>query len=77
MKLFFNYQKNCFKYNSQITKKPLRKLSVLKENQIIIGGILQHGEWNVATGDSHIRSEDRVIVVCVSLSLREVQKLFQ
>jgi Trk K+ transport system NAD-binding subunit len=30
----------------------------------------------VAVGDTHIQSDERVIVVCVSPHLKDVQKLF-
>ena len=42
----------------------------------MIGGIYRNGAWHVAVGDTHIQSNERVIVVCVSPHLKDVQKLF-
>ena len=62
---------------SEITKKPLNKLaSYFKKHDIIIGGVLQNGTWEVAVGTTQILSYARVVVVCTSKQLRNVQKLF-
>jgi trk system potassium uptake protein TrkA len=42
----------------------------------MIGAIHRNGKWQVAMGDTHIQSNERVIVVCMSHHLRDVQKLF-
>ena len=42
----------------------------------MIGGIYRDGAWQVAVGDTHIQSDERVIVVCLSQHLKDVQKLF-
>jgi trk system potassium uptake protein TrkA len=62
--------------NSPITRKPLSKLDPSYYGKIMIGGIYRDGAWQVAVGDTHIQSDERVIVVCVSPHLRDVQKLF-
>ncbi|MGD9080129.1 MAG: Trk system potassium transporter TrkA [Desulfobacterales bacterium] len=62
--------------NSPITRKPLSKLDPSYYGKIMIGGIYRDGAWQVAVGDTHIKSDERVIVVCVSPHLRDVQKLF-
>jgi len=62
--------------NSPITRKPLSKLSSYYENKIMIGGIQKDGVWRIAVGDTHIRDNERVIVVCMSQHLKDVQKLF-
>ena len=62
--------------NSPITRKPLSKLDAYYYGKIMIGGIHRDGVWQVAVGDTHIQSDERVIVVCVSQHLRDVQKLF-
>jgi len=62
--------------NSPITRKPLSKLDPSYYGKIMIGAIYRNGAWQVAVGDTHIRSDERVIVVCVSPHLRDVQKLF-
>jgi trk system potassium uptake protein TrkA len=62
--------------NSPITRKPLSKLDSSYYGKIMIGGIHRNGEWQVAVGDTHIQSDERVIVVCISPHLKDVQKLF-
>jgi trk system potassium uptake protein TrkA len=62
--------------NSPITRKPLSKLDPDYYGKIMIGGILRDGAWQVAVGDTHIQSDERVIVVCISPHLKDVQKLF-
>ncbi|MDJ0815660.1 MAG: Trk system potassium transporter TrkA [Desulfobacterales bacterium] len=62
--------------NSPITRKPLSKLDPQYYGKIMIGGIHRDGTWQVAVGDTHIQSDERVIVVCISPHLKDVQKLF-
>ena len=62
--------------DSPITRKPLSKLDPSFYGKIIIGGILRDGEWQIAVGDTHILSNERVIVVCISSHLKDVQRLF-
>ena len=62
--------------NSPITRKPLSRLDPSYYGKIMIGGIHRDGAWQVAVGDTHIQSDERVIVVCGSQHLRDVQKLF-
>jgi trk system potassium uptake protein TrkA len=62
--------------NSPITRKPLSKLDSSYYGKIMIGGIHRDGVWQVAVGDTHIQSDERVIVVCMSQHLKDVQKLF-
>jgi trk system potassium uptake protein TrkA len=61
---------------SEITRKPLSKLDPSFYGKIIIGGILRDGEWQIAVGDTHILADERVIVVCTSPHLKDVQRLF-
>jgi len=62
--------------NSSITRKPLSKLDPSYYGKIMIGGIYRDGAWQVAVGNTHIQSDERVIVVCVSQHLKDVQELF-
>jgi trk system potassium uptake protein TrkA len=62
--------------NSPITRKPLSKLDPSYYGKIMIGAIYRDGSWHVAVGDTHIQSDERVIVVCGSPHLKDVQKLF-
>ncbi len=63
--------------NSPITKKPLSKLDSQYLGKILIGGVLRNDEWRIAVGDTHIQANERVIVICLSLHLKDVRKLFQ
>ena len=62
--------------NSPITRKPLSKLDSFYYGKIMIGSIYRDGAWQVAVGDTHIQSDERAIVVCISPHLKDVQKLF-
>ena len=62
--------------NSPITRKPLSKMDPYYYGKIMVGGIYRDGTWRVAVGDTHIKSDERVIVVCVSQHLKDVQNLF-
>jgi trk system potassium uptake protein TrkA len=62
--------------NSRITRKPLSKLDPSYFGKILIGGVFRDGAWRIAVGDTHINEGERVIVVCTSLQLKEVQALF-
>jgi len=62
--------------NAPITRKPLSKLDPSYYGQIIIGAIFRDGDWQIAVGDTRIQDNERAIVVCKSLSLKDVQRLF-
>ena len=62
--------------DSSITHKPLSKLDPSLQGKMIIGGVYRNGEWEIAVGDTHIHDDEPVIVVCMSLHLKDVQKLF-
>lgn len=62
---------------SPITRKPLSKLDPYYIDKLIIGSVLRDDGWNIAVGDTHIKENERVIVICPSLYLKEVRKLFQ
>ena len=62
--------------NAPITRKPLSKLDPSYYGKILIGAIFRDGEWRIAVGDTHIHDNERAIVVCQSLSLKDVQQLF-
>jgi trk system potassium uptake protein TrkA len=62
--------------NSPITRKPLSKMDSYYYGKIMIGSIHRDGVWQVAVGDTHIQADERVIVVCMSPHLKDVQKLF-
>jgi trk system potassium uptake protein TrkA len=62
---------------SSITKKPLSKLDKYYSDKLIIGSVLREEGWHIAVGDTHIKENQRVIVICPSLHLKDVRKLFQ
>jgi len=62
--------------NSPITRRPLSKLDPVYRGKILVGAVLREGVWRIAIGDTHIKDNERVIVVCLSLQLKEVRKLF-
>lgn len=63
--------------NSPITKKPLSKLRALKDGTILIGSVYRNGEWRIAMGNTHVQPNERAIVICRSMQLKDVRKLFQ
>jgi len=62
--------------NARITQAPLSKLGSAFYGKILIGGVFREGKWETAVGDTHIQEGERVIVVCTSLHLKDVRKLF-
>lgn len=60
---------------SKITKKPIKKLNL--PDGCLIGGILCDGSVEIATGDTQIQTNDRVIVFSLPNVIDKVTKLFQ
>lgn len=64
-------------HDSPITRKPLHKLqSLLDHGAILIGGFFRDNQWQIAVGNTQIRNGERVIVVCASLNLKKIRKIF-
>jgi trk system potassium uptake protein TrkA len=61
---------------SPITRIPLSKIDPFFHGKILIGGVYRENQWQIAVGDTRILPEERVIVVCKSLHLKDVHKLF-
>ena len=61
---------------SPITRVPLSRLDAAYYGKIMVGAIYRDDAWQVAVGDTHINGDERVIVVCISQHLKDVQKLF-
>ena len=61
---------------ASITKRPLSRLDAAYQGKILIGAVLRDERWIVAVGNTHIREQERVIVVCLSMQLKAVRKLF-
>lgn len=60
---------------SKITKKPIRKIKF--PEGCVIGGILSNGSSNIATGQSQIKENDRVIIFCLPEAVDKVTSLFK
>jgi trk system potassium uptake protein TrkA len=62
--------------DSPITRTPLYGLSSSLHENILIGGVFRNGKWETAVGDTHIQGGEKVIAVCTSLHLKDLQRLF-
>lgn len=62
--------------NAPITRKPLSHQTKVLAGHIIIGSVFRDGQWKTAVGDTHIHGGDRAIVICNTLYLKDVRKLF-
>ena len=62
--------------HSSITRKPLMEIGTMKD-RIIICGVLREDSWKIAVGSTHIRSGDKVVAICASDSLPDLQRLFR
>lgn len=61
--------------NSKIVKKPIRKIRFPKG--CVVGGILSNGSTDIATGQSQILPNDRVIIFCLPEAVDKVTSLFK
>jgi trk system potassium uptake protein len=59
-----------------ITKKPLARLDPSYHDHILVGAVYRDDGWRIAVGDTHIKPGERAIVICQSLQLRHVRRLF-
>jgi len=57
-----------------ITRKPLFEVSGM-QGKIIIGAVARSGDWEIATGDTHVQTGDKIIGICKSQYLRDLQAL--
>lgn len=62
--------------DSPITRLPLSKLDPSYYGKILIGSVYREEQWKIAVGDTQILPNERVIVFCKSLHLKDVHKLF-
>jgi trk system potassium uptake protein len=58
----------------KLLQKPLKKLNLPKG--VVIGGILHNGSTEIATGESVIYKNDRVIVFALPRDIQKVEQLF-
>ena len=61
---------------SPITRIPLSRIDPSFYGKILIGGVFRDAHWQIAVGDTRIMAEERVIVFCKSMHLKDVHKLF-
>lgn len=59
---------------SKIVKKPIHKISF--PQGCVVGGILSNGSVEIATGQSQIKPNDRVIIFCLPEAIDKVTSLF-
>jgi trk/ktr system potassium uptake protein len=57
-----------------ITRAPLFQVEGLR-GKIIIGGVHHKGSWQIAVGPTQVQAGDRVIGICASRHLRNLQQL--
>jgi trk system potassium uptake protein TrkA len=62
--------------NSPITRIPLSKLDPSFHGKILIGSVYRDEQWQIAVGNTRILPEERAIVVCKSMHLKDVHHLF-
>lgn len=62
------------KENSKITKKPVKDLGLPKGTTI--GGLIRNGEGLVVTGDTLIQAGDHVVVFCLNMMIKKIEKFF-
>ena len=62
--------------NSLVTRKPLSKVAPSFYGKVIVGSVFRNGKWKTAVGNTQIQDNERVIVVCTSLHLKDVRQLF-
>ena len=61
--------------NSKIVKKPIHKIRF--PEGCVVGGILSNGSTDIATGQSQILPNDRVIIFCLPEAVDKVTSLFK
>jgi trk system potassium uptake protein TrkA len=60
--------------NAPITRKPLLQVEGTR-GKIIIGGFSRGAGWQTAVGSTHLQPGDKVIAICTSDHLRDLQRL--
>ena len=62
------------KADSKITKHPIKDLGLPKGTTI--GGMIRNGEGILVTGDTLVRAGDHVVVFCLSMMIKKIEKYF-
>lgn len=60
---------------SKITRKPIHKINF--PDGCVVGGILSNGSIDIATGESQIQANDRVIIFCLPEAVDKITSLFK
>jgi trk system potassium uptake protein TrkA len=60
--------------SAPITRKPLAQIQGTR-GRIIIGGYARSDAWQTAVGSTHLQPGDKVIAICASDDLRDLQRL--
>lgn len=60
--------------NCQVLDKPIEELNL--PDEVVIGGILKNGNAKIATGNSVIKKDDRVIIFALPRAIKKVEELF-
>ncbi|MAL16136.1 MAG: Trk system potassium transporter TrkA [Balneola sp.] len=60
---------------SKVTQKPIKKLKL--PEGCVIGGVLCEGSVEIATGETEVKPNDRVMIFCVPSAIDKITKLFQ
>ena len=62
------------KEGSAITKRKVKDLGLPKG--VTIGGLIRNGEGIVVTGDTQIMPQDHVVVFCLNMMIKKIEKFF-
>ena len=62
------------KEGSRITQKPIKDMGLPKG--VTIGGLIRHGEGMLVTGNTMIQPGDHVVVFCLGMMIKKVEKFF-
>ncbi|MDD4376509.1 MAG: Trk system potassium transporter TrkA, partial [Clostridia bacterium] len=62
------------KEGSKITKNKVKELNLPKES--IIGGLVRNGKGLLVTGDTQIEPGDHVVVFCLSMTIKKIERFF-
>ena len=60
--------------NAKITKNKVKDLGLPKGTTI--GGLIRNGEGILVTGDTLIQAGDHVVVFCLSMMIKKIEKYF-
>jgi trk system potassium uptake protein len=60
---------------SPITRKPLKDIGGMRK-KMLIGSVSRNGTWGIAIGTTQVEAGDRVIGICVSRYLPDLERLF-